>query len=148
MESEGHLSTWKCARPLNAEIAARGGGVIGDVNYMDMDGITYVVSHNASGNFRSHETVAEANSSPSTTNLYKRTVTYTVIGVACLTVGNVIAVAIYATQPIRVANLAILIAFVGLVLFINFSSIAYLTITSISQANAKEILASGDQTMT
>ena len=147
-------------QPLRLEDdTLRDGGVLVDAGQAELldttraieaysDVVSYSASRTASANFRSHErdaTAAETGSSSSTTNLYKRTVTYTVIGVTCLLAGNIIAAAIYATQPIRVANLAILIAFIGLLLFITFSGIAFLTIPCIGQANAKKILASYDQ---
>lgn len=146
METEGRLSTAKGVLSLETEAADRSGSV--DTKLLDIirvieaypDAVSYKVDC-----AKSHEmdpTLAETDSLPSKTKLYNRTVTYTVIGVTCLSVGVIIATAIYATQPIRVANLAILIAFIGLVLFINFSGIAFLTIARIDQANAKEILAS------
>lgn len=71
--------------------------------------------------------------------LYKRSMIYSVSGVASFGVLAIIAVSIYTFKPLRARNIALMFAFIGLITFVTFMSIAFLTVHDIGAVNSKAV---------
>lgn len=67
--------------------------------------------------------------------LYKRAVVYSGAGGALFVVFLSFATGLYSFQSIRLANVAFSIAFIGLLLFVTLSGIAFLTVFDLGKAN-------------
>ena len=81
------------------------------------------------------EELSHEKSGPDTKILYKRAVVYWGVGGALFVVFLFFATELYFLQSIRLANIAFSIAFIGLLLFVTLSGIAFLTIFDLGKAN-------------
>lgn len=71
--------------------------------------------------------------------LYKRSLLYAGIGSTLFALTNTIAAGIYLFLPLRTANISLTLAFVGLLAFVTFMSIAFLTLYDIGNVNSMAI---------
>lgn len=71
--------------------------------------------------------------------LHKRALVYSGVGGALFVVFISFAAGLYSFQSIRVANIALSLAFIGLLLFVTLTGIAFLTVFDMGKANDKEV---------
>lgn len=71
--------------------------------------------------------------------LYKRSVLYAGIGSFMFVLTSAIAAGLYLFFPLRVANISLTLAFVGLLVFVAFMSISFLTVYDIGNVNSVAI---------
>ena len=74
-----------------------------------------------------------------TETLHKRAIVYLGTGGVLFIVFLSLAAGLYSFQPIRVANIAFSLAFMGLLLFVTLAGIAFLTIFDTGEINYKEV---------
>lgn len=75
---------------------------------------------------------------PETETLRKRALVYSGVGGALFVVFLSFAAGLYSFQSIRLANIAFSLAFIGLLLFVTLTGIAFVTVFDIGKANYKE----------
>lgn len=81
----------------------------------------------------------EAEKDIETKILYKRSIMYAGIGSFMFVMISAIAAGLYLFFPLRVANISLSFAFVGLLVFVTFMSIAFLTVYDIGNVNSLTI---------
>lgn len=74
-----------------------------------------------------------------TETLHKRALVYSGVGCALFVVFLSFAVGLYSFQSIRFANIALSLAFVGLLMFVTLTGIAFLTVFDIEKTNYEEV---------
>lgn len=74
-----------------------------------------------------------------TETLHRRALMYSGVGGVLFVVFLFFAAGLYSLQSIRLANIAFSLAFVGLLLFVTLTGIAFLTIFDMGKANDKEL---------
>lgn len=76
---------------------------------------------------------------PDTKTLHKRALVYSGVGSALFIVFLYFAAGIYSFQSIRLTNIAFSLAFIGLLLFVTLTGIAFLTVFDTGKASNKEV---------
>lgn len=81
---------------------------------------------------------------PETETLHKRALVYSGVGGALFVIFLSFAAGLYSFQSIRLANIAFSLAFIGLLLFVTLTGIAFLTVFDMGKEVSQRIVVAGE----